>query len=326
MGIRTNLEISVKGKWIKVPALDVGGYKLVVRGKRPKIAVVWDEDWLESEINDPDVCLKALKEEHSGSRADIFTFVQKPPATAPRYDYPMEWESVAVVSTGNFKEWWEKLPQETRKNVRRAQKRGVTVKVCQLNDELISELVDLNNDSAFRQRKRYRHYGKSFEQVRKDHLSFLDRSELIGAYFGDELIGFVKLVYRGEIASILEFLPKSSHKDKRPANALIAKAVEICEAKGIPYMTYGLFNYGNKHDCSLREFKIRNGFVEILVPRYYVPLTARGRFFMKLRLHHGLLGMLPQSLITLCVAAREKWHNFKRSLSRRSLIAERPRL
>ena len=59
---------------------------------------------------------------------------------------------------------------------------------------------------------------------------------------------------------------------------LIAKAVGICETQGISYITYGLYNYGNKRDSPLREFKIRNGFEEILVPRFFVPLTRGGGF------------------------------------------------
>ena len=41
---------------------------------------------------------------------------------------------------------------------------------------------------------------------------------------------------RRKLASILQFLPKASQQDKRPANALIAKAVEICETKGISHL------------------------------------------------------------------------------------------
>src|SRR5438552_1655252 len=85
----------------------------------------------------------------------------------------------------------------------------------------------------------------------------------------------------------------SGHHDKRPANALIAKAVEICEAKGVRYLTYGNFHYGNKGIDRLLEFKIRNGFEAILMPRFYVPLTLKGALCMRLRLHRGLLGILP---------------------------------
>ena len=53
--------------------------------------------------------------------ADLFTFLQKPPAPEPLYEYYMEWENLAVVDTRSFQDWWEKqLPQVTRKNVRRA--------------------------------------------------------------------------------------------------------------------------------------------------------------------------------------------------------------
>jgi hypothetical protein len=325
--VNETAEISVKGKWIRVPALDIGGNKLIVRGKWLKMAIVLDEEWQISEVGDPALCVQALKEHPSRSlRADIFTFVQKPPATAPRYEYFSERESVAVTSTTSFKDWWEKLPQETRKNVRRSQRRGVTVRLCQLDDELVKGLVDLNNDSPLRQGRPYVHYGKSLEEVKKDQLSFLDHSDLIGAYFGEELVGFLKLVYRGETASILTFLPKASHYDKRPANALIAKAVELCESKGISCLTYGLFNYGNKGDCSARVFKTRNGFEEMLVPRFYIPLTLKGRICLKLNLHRGLLGIIPHDLIALGVNLRYKWYNLKQLISRHSLMVEQPRL
>ena len=325
--VNDTAEISVKGKWTNVPALDIGGNKLIVQGKWLKMAIVLDEEWQISEVEDPAHCVQVLKDKRPrGLRADIFTFVQKPPATTPRYKYFVELESVAVTSTTSFKEWWEKLPQETRKNVRRSQRRGVTVRLCQLDDEFVNGLVELNNDSPMRQRKRYVHYGKSFEEVRKDQLAFLDHSELIGAYFGEELVGFLKLVYRGKTASILTFLPKSSHYDKRPANALIAKAVELCESKGITCLTYGLFNYGNKGDCSARVFKTRNGFEEMLVPRFYVHLTLKGRICLKLNLHRGLLGIIPHDVIAMGVNLRYKWYKLKELFGRHSLMVEQPRL
>jgi hypothetical protein len=214
----------------------------------------------------------------------------------------------------SFKEWWESLPQATRKNVRRAEKRGVVVTVRKFDDDLVKELAVLNNDSPIRQGVRNVQYGKSFDETKKDYSSFLERSDFICAYFGSELIGFMKVVYRGEVASILNFLPKASHDDKRPANALMAKAVELCAAKGVSFVTYGLFNYGNKRDSPLREFKIRNGFGEILVPRFYVPLTRWGAFCMRLKLHRSLLGILPHGVITLGLTAREKWHNIQFSI------------
>ena len=307
-----HIEISIRGKWVRVPALEVGGKTLIVRGKWIKVASIHDEAWLETEVEDPEACVKRLQERGSHQfRADLFTFTQKLPATLPKYSYPLEWESVAAARTSNFREWWQNLPQETRKNVRRSQKRGVTVAVREFDDDLVGKIVELNNATPMRGGEPNAQYGKDFNQVRKDHSSFLDRSDFICAFFGEELIGLLKLVYRGNIASILNLLPKASHHDKRPANALVAKAVELCAAKGVSHLTYGLFNYGNKRDNPLREFKVRNGFEEILVPRFYVPLTTWGKLSMKLKLHRGLLGILPHRLIMLIVGTRAKWHNLK---------------
>jgi len=305
------VEISVKGKWLTVPAVIANGNTLVVKGKWIKVAVVHEEQWLSSEIEGPELCVKALKEQKSPElRADLLTFAQKLPAKVPKYEYPMERESTAAIHLTSFKDWWEKLPQETRKNVRRSQKRGVLVRVRELDDDLIQGIADINNESPMRQRVPNVHYGKRFDQVRKDHSSFLDRSEFICAYFGSELIGFLKLVNRGDTASILQLQTKASHQDKRPSNALLAKAVEICEAKGMSYLVYGLLNYGNKRHSPLREFKVRNGFEEVLTVRFYVPLTLWGKVCMKLKLHRGLLGILPHSVITLGVNARAKWYKF----------------
>jgi hypothetical protein len=121
------------------------------------------------------------------------------------------------------------------------------------------------------------------------------------------MIGFLHLVYREDVAAILNLTVKPSQLDKRPANALMAKAVEICEGRKLSYVSYGLYNYGNKRDSSLREFKIRNGFKEILVPRYFVPLTLWGRLCVKAKLHRGLIGNLPPSVISAGVRARALW-------------------
>lgn|SRR5579859_554658 len=318
------IEIAVKGTWFKVPALNVDGKYLVVRGHWLKVAYVNNEQWLESEVQDPDRCVDMLKGQGAGGiHADIFTFAQKLPATSPKYSYPMEWDSVAAANVASFKDWWESLPQETRKNVRRSQKRGVIVEAKKLDDGLIQDLYTLNNESAVRQGKVFTHYGKTLEQVARDQVDYLDRSDYVCAYFEKELIGVLKLVYRGDIASILTFVPKTSHSDKRPANALIAKAVELCNEKKIGYLTYGMFNYGNKKHTPLREFKIRNGFNETLVPRYYVPLTAKGKISQKLKLHRGLIGLLPHSVITALVDARARVYNVF-APSRCSSTSERP--
>src|ERR1700722_15342969 len=305
------IEVNRGGKLVTVPMVIVNAKTVVARGKFLKIAAVHDEWWLETEVEDPAACVQQLKEKRSGRlRADIFTFSQKVPGSPAKYQYTMEMESVAAARTTTFKEWWESLPQEARKNVRRSAKRGVTISLKEFDDDLIRGIADVNNDSPTRQGVRNVHYGKSLEHVKKDHAAFIDRSDFICAYLGEEMIGFIKLVYRGDVAAILNLAVKPSHNDKRPANAMIAKAVELCEAKGAHFLTYGLFNYGNKKNSPLQEFKRRNGFEEILTPRFYVPITAWGAVAMKAKLHRGLLGILPSSLITAGLNARFRWYDF----------------
>jgi hypothetical protein len=287
--------------------------------------VVRGEEMMEKELDNPEIYLDRLRDDKAAElNADIFTFTQKLPATKPKYSYHREWESIAAIHLVSFTEWWEGLPQETRKNVRRAQKRGVQVRISDFDDKLIEGIRGVNDDSPLRQGTANAYFGKSFDETKERYGEFAGRCDFICAYFGDELIGFLHLIYRGDVASILNLTTKSSHFDKRPSNALVAKAAEICYAKGISYITYGLFNYGNKHDSPLREFKIRNGFKEILVPRFFVPLTLWGKLCIKANLHRGLVGFLPHSVITAGVGARSRWYDFKSSLSRRSSTTERP--
>ena len=45
-----NIEVAIKGKWFSVPALEINGKDIIVRGKWIRIARVEAEEWLESEL------------------------------------------------------------------------------------------------------------------------------------------------------------------------------------------------------------------------------------------------------------------------------------
>jgi hypothetical protein len=319
------VEIRIKGRWVRVPAVDIGGRKLIAEGRWLKIAVVRSESMLETELENPDLYIEKLKV-NNVLKADIFTFTQKLPSIHPKYSFAMERESIAAIHVVSFNKWWQGLPQETRKNVRRSQRRGVTVRIRDFDDELIQGIRGVNDESPMRQGTRNGYYGKSSEETKRLYGEFVGRCDFICAYVGEEMIGFLHLVYRKGIASILNLTTKPSHFDKRPANALLAKAVETCEEKGISHLSYGLYNYGNKRDDSLRTFKIRNGFEEILMPRYFVPLNRWGDLCMKAKLHRGLIGILPHEVIKLVIVARSVWHNFVgATISRYSLKTEQPK-
>ncbi|HEY5753631.1 MAG TPA: hypothetical protein VIT21_10815 [Chthoniobacterales bacterium] len=279
---------------------------LIVTGKIIKIAAVHDEIWLEGEaVDNPDQFISGLKRENF--KADVFTFGQKFPETKRKYAYHCEWDNFAVVPITTYAEWWEKrLPQESRRNVRIAGKRGVVVDVAEFNDDLVRGIAGIYNETPIRQGRPFCHYGKDVETVRMENGTYLERSQFLGAYHENELIGFIKLVYVNEIASIMQFLSKNEHLDKKPMNALLARAVELSEKRGSRYLVYRKFTYGSVYSA-LTEFKRRNGFEKMQYPRYYVPLTWKGELGLKLRLHQGLRDSLPPGLIARLTNLRSKY-------------------
>jgi hypothetical protein len=302
------IEISIRGQWVPVPALPMHGHTVIKTGRWVKTASVHDETWMEHPFVDAEACIATLRDLPAGERPDLFTFTQKVPHAAPRYDYPMEWDSIAVASFRSFDEWWNELPRETRKNVRRAQKRGVVIGISEFNDELVHGIEAIQNECVYRQGHRYQHFGKTFDQVRRDHRSFAQRCDFITAHFEGEFIGMLKLVYCGKIASILQLNSMVAHYDKRPANALLARAVELCAERGISNLVYGKYNYGNKQESGLREFKSRHAFHNLHMPRYYVPLTHLGKFCVATRLHRDLHHILPPWFIKTATGLRAHWY------------------
>lgn len=303
------IQISIRGRWFNAPSLRVNGQTLVTTRKhRIRIATLNDEEWIEEQVRDPGACIRALKDRSTAARADIFAFSQRAPDVTPRYSYPMELRSIAVARVGNLEEWRGHLPSKTRQNIRRAEKQGVVLKVRGLDPDVVEGIRQVQNETPVRQGRPFPHYGKTFEQVQRDHGSFVDHSDFICAYFGEEFIGFLKLVYLGEVASLMQMLPKVAFYEKRTADAMLAKAAELSSARGARYLTYGLFNYGNKGDSSLRLFKERHGFGEMLVPYYYAPVTAWGGFCVKTGLYRGWHDILPHSAIQAATGLRAWWY------------------
>jgi hypothetical protein len=289
-------EIRICGKTFHVPAAEVCGRTVVVTGKWIRMAEVKDEAVVQGSIVEkPDSFITKLKE--SNLQADVFTFAQRPPEITPKYDYHCEWDNWAAIPTTCFKEWWENLPQEARKNVRRSVRRGLVAKVVQFDDDLVKGVFRIYNHTAVKDGRLFWHFGKTFETVKRELATYPDRSEFIGAYWNEQLIGFIKMVYVDHIATLFHIISMNEHYDKRPMNALIAKAAEICEQKGISQLVYGKFIYGNKRRSSLVEFKRRNGFKQVNFPRYYVPLTTKGKVFIRLRLYRELNALIPEPIL-----------------------------
>jgi hypothetical protein len=304
-------EISVKGKVVRIPAISFDGQTIVISGRWLKIATIKGETWMAGDVvGHPESIIAKLA--HTRPSADIFTFSQKLPHVRPRYPYHVEWDNVAAIPLTTFVDWWEnRLSQVTRKNVRRSAKRGTIIRAVEFNDELVSGIVRINNESPFRDGRPFWHFGKDFETVKRDYSAYLDRSAFFGAYFGDDLIGFIRIIDLGETASIMQLLCRNTQYDKRPANALLARAVEFCVDRGSKFLVYGKYIYGDKTDSPLTEFKRRNGFEQFSVPSYFVPLTFKGRLAIKLHGHLGIRHLVPKPVTQLARGFRRKLHQLK---------------
>ena len=304
-------EIRIAGKTFYLPAAEICGRTVVVTGKWLRKAVIKDEDVAQGEIVDnPGLFLEELK--RSSLRADIFSFAQKIPDTSPKYHYRFEWDNWAGIPLESFNDWWEKrLPQESRRNVRRAAKRGVVVKVVAFDDDLVRAIQGIYNETPIRQGRRFWHFGKDFETVKMENATYLDRSDFLGAYFNDELIGFIKIIYTDQSASVIQIISKIEHQDKRPTNALIAKAVEVCASKGIKFLIYTKFVYDGDQSSPLTEFKRRNGFEEMRYPRYFVPLTAKGTLAVGLGIYGGVRRLIPLPILMWLKSLRSRIYQIR---------------
>ncbi len=292
---------------MKMSEINLNGTSIVVSGRLIKIGEVYDECWLDSDaIEDPKELIANIK--NSRTEMDIFTFSQKLPDTIPKYDYFMEWDNVAAIPITTYEDWWTGLPQATRKNVRRSAKRGIEVRIAEFNDEFVKGIVNIYNESPIRQGRIFWHYGKDFDAAKRVNSTYLTNCDFLGAYLKGELIGFMKLVYVGKDARIMQIISMDSHQDKRPTNALIAKAVELAETKKMNYFIYGKYVYGNRDDTSIIEYKSRNGFKMIKIPKYYVPTNVKGSIILRSRLHHGIIGLIPGKIKDKLSILRSKWY------------------
>jgi len=179
----------------------------------------------------------------------------------------------------------------------------VVVRLVSFTDDFVASVKEIYDETPVRQGRPFWHYRKSFETVKAENSTYLERSDILGAFLGEELIGFLKIVYVDRLARMMQIIAKEAHRDKRPMNALIAKAVELSENRGCTHLTYGNYRYLQGSD-SVTRFKERNGFEEIMTPRYYVPLTNIGKLALRLQLHHDVKRMLPGAFLRLLKRAR----------------------
>ena len=260
-------------------------------------------EWL-YDVEDPASMINKLKEQNI--KADLFTFWQRYPDAEPKFPYPMEWDNWAVLPITSYDDWFHhQINNKMRAKVRKAPKMGVEVTLAPFDDDYIAGVTKIFNETPIRQGKKFAHYGKTFQQVKEELSTESARTDFIGAYYQGEMIGFTQQVYVKDGAYPFGGVSLIAHRDKSPNNAILAKAVELCASKGGRYLVYGYFDYGTGGG-GLTEFKAQNGFQKMLVPRYFVPLTWKGRIGLALKLHHGAKRMIPKKLMRGLIAMRKR--------------------
>ena len=297
----------------KSQCIQIHSKKISIGGKLVRIARL-EEEWYE-DLDSPEALVEAIRE--SGCNADLLSFWQRLPDVEIKHNYCVEHDSIAAIPIKNYVFWWEnQIDAKTRNMVRRAEKKGIVVRRSEFDDKFVRGMVSIFNETPVRQGKPFWHYGKDFETIKREFSRFLFREEIFGAYLGDELVGFIFIACAGKFATLSQIISKIAHRDKAPNNALIAKAVERCAEKGIPYLTYA-----NWVEGSLGQFKRSNGFERFDLPRYFVPLTWKGRIYISLKLYRGA-NLLPKGVVRFLKDSRKRFNELRSTQARRSRIVE----
>jgi len=261
-------------------------------------------------VADPESLLEGLR--RAGVRVDLFTFMQGLPKTEPKYPYSWEWDNLAVLPISTFEHWYTRqIGFKARNKAKQAEKKGVTIREVPFDDSLVRGIWAIYNETPVRQGRRFPHFGKDLETVRKVEATFLGNSVFIGAFLDGKLIGFAKVTHdetrmQAKLVNIVSLI---QNRNQAPTNALIAHAVRACADRGIRHLVYSNFAYGKIQKSSLSDFKERNGFQRVDVPRYYVPLTGFGQMALRLGLHHRFFERLPEPIAAKARQLRRVWYH-----------------
>ena len=292
-------ETLLDGKKVRRHNVEINGQTFSI-SKGPLSFAALEEESFE-DLRDPEIAIAGLK--RCRPRPDIFTFCQRIPETESKYGYQSVTESLAVLPISTYDHWWNKQVKGTTRNmIRKGQKAGVEVREAMFDDNFVRGMVEIFNETPVRQGRRFWHYGKDFETVKREFSRFLFREYLIGAYLGDELIGFVMLANAGQFGILGQFISRMEHRDKATNNALLAKTVEICAERNLRHLYYGEWR-----DTSLNSFKRHSGFQEMGLPRYWVPITAWGRIAFQLKLHEDWRKNIPSPVLSKLKKFRRHW-------------------
>src|SRR5438034_10239259 len=109
--------------------------------------------------------------------------------------------------------------------VRKAKKAGIEVREASYDDAFVQGMTDIFNETPVRQGRQFWHYGKDIETVKRQISRFLFREELIGEYYGGELVGFGMLATAAKYGILGQTIATIKNRDKAINNELITKVL-----------------------------------------------------------------------------------------------------
>jgi len=227
-------------------------------------------------------------------RVDLFTFLERRwccKIQNPQKFWVRANEDIALLNLNSYDEWLKNIGKKTRNVIRKAEKSGIRTSPVEPDEKLGEDIWKIYNETPIRQERAFPHYGMPLQQVIRDVIP-RPNCTYVGAYFQDELAGFIQIVNGDNVAIISQILSMQKHLDKAVNNALVAKTVEVCASKGVRWIMYG----GMGNHPSLDKFKESNGFTRFQLTRYYVPITRKGKLAVKLGLHREVKDTLPQPM------------------------------
>ena len=266
----------------------IGNKQVAVSGKIFRTARLRHE-WCDF-LDDPHAAIQEVQ--HTPCFADVFTFVQEIGDEQRSYSFYNEPTSLAVLSVSTYQKWWDEMGFKARNKVRKGQKSGVELRVIELDQDFAKGVEGIYNETPVKQGRRFYHYGKTADEIKEELSSFLARCILVGAYYQNELVGFMKLFRSKNVLRTIHIIAKVSHRNKCVMDALIAKAVELCAQEKIENLHYGSWSEGGVGD-----FRAKHGFQRVEVPRYFVPLSIRGKLMLRFKLHRPIRDRLPKSWV-----------------------------
>jgi hypothetical protein len=279
-----SLALSVDGRVLRTARLSNEGYEF---------------------ITDPTRFVQALQAQRQ--RVDVLSFCQPLVDTTPQHRWRLEWDELAVLPISSYDHWWKvQVNDKTRNMVRKPGKKGVVLRHFELDDAAVRGIKLIYDENPMRQGRPFKHFNKPLEQLAREHATFAERSEFIGAYLDERLIGFIKLVHQDGWSNLMQIISLIAERDKAPTNGLIAKAVEICAARGVPRLQYGIWSRRG-----IGDFKLHHGFEPLRVPRYQVPISTLGQLALAAGLHKPMRAHVPEPWIDTLAQWRSHWHGWR---------------